>query len=85
MSAVSTPAAEVSVAFVGFVGGWLKQALAPDALFLGGALAAIVVTFFTFLPFFVCILAGGPVVEATHGKLWASQPRCRPSPQPWLG
>jgi chromate transporter len=62
------------VAFVGFVGGWLKQALGPDALFLGGALAAAVVTFFTFLPSFVFILAGGPVVEATHGKLGFTAP-----------
>ena len=62
------------VAFVGFVGGWLKQALGPDALFLGGALAATVVTFFTFLPSFVFILAGGPLVESTHGNLKFSAP-----------
>ena len=62
------------VAFVGFVGGWLKQALGPDALFLGGSLAATVVTFFTFLPSFVFILAGAPVVEATHGKLGFTAP-----------
>ncbi|MDO9251628.1 chromate efflux transporter [Hydrogenophaga sp.] len=62
------------VAFVGFVGGWLQQALGPDALFLGGALAASVVTFFTFLPSFVFILAGGPLVEATHGKLGFTAP-----------
>jgi len=62
------------VAFVGFVGGWLQQALGPDALFLGGALAATVVTFFTFLPSFVFILAGGPLVEATHGKLGFTAP-----------
>jgi chromate transporter len=62
------------VAFVGFVGGWLKQALGPDALFLGGALAATVVTFFTFLPSFVFILAGGPLVEATHGMLGFTAP-----------
>lgn len=62
------------VAFVGFVGGWLKQALGPDALFLGGALAATVVTFFTFLPSFVFILAGGPLVEATHGRLGFTAP-----------
>jgi chromate transporter len=62
------------VAFVGFVGGWLKQVLGPDAMFLGGALAATVVTFFTFLPSFVFILAGGPVVEATHGKLGFTAP-----------
>jgi chromate transporter len=62
------------VAFVGFVGGWLKQVLGPDALFAGGALAATVVTFFTFLPSFVFILAGGPLVEATHGKLGFTAP-----------
>ena len=62
------------VAFVGFVGGWLKQVLGPDALFMGGAVAATVVTFFTFLPSFVFILAGGPLVEATHGKLGFTAP-----------
>ena len=62
------------VAFVGFVGGWLKQVLGPDALFLAGALAATVVTFFTFLPSFVFILAGGPAIEATHGKLGFTAP-----------
>lgn len=62
------------VAFVGFVGGWTKAVLGPDALFLGAALAATVVTFFTFLPSFVFILAGGPLVEATHGKLGFTAP-----------
>ena len=62
------------VAFVGFVGGWTKQVLGPDALVLGGALAATAVTFFTFLPSFVFILAGGPLVEATHGKLKFTAP-----------
>jgi len=62
------------VAFVGFVGGWLKQVLGADSLFLGGAMAATVVTFFTFLPSFLFILAGGPVVESTHGKLGFTAP-----------
>ena len=62
------------VAFVGFVGGWARQVLGPDALFLGAALAATVVTYFTFLPSFVFILAGGPLVEATHGKLGFTAP-----------
>jgi chromate transporter len=62
------------VAFVGFVGGWGKEVLGPDSLFLGAALAAAVVTFFTFLPSFVFILAGGPLVEATHGKLGFTAP-----------
>jgi chromate transporter len=62
------------VAFVGFVGGWARQALGPDALFLGGALAATVVTWFTFLPSFLFILAGGPLVESTHGQLRFTAP-----------
>jgi len=62
------------VAFVGFLGGWSKEVLGPDALFLGAALAATVVTWFTFLPSFVFILAGGPLVEATHGKLQFTAP-----------
>ncbi len=64
----------IVVAFVGFVGGWDRQVLGPDALFLGGALAAAVVSFFTFLPSFVFILAGAPLVEATHGRLGFTAP-----------
>jgi chromate transporter len=62
------------VAFVGFVGGWTRQVLGPDALFAGAALAATVVTWFTFLPSFLFILAGGPLVESTHGKLGFTAP-----------
>jgi len=62
------------VAFVGFLGGWLHQVAGPDALFAGAALGATVATFFTFLPSFVFILAGGPLVEATHGKLGFTAP-----------
>jgi chromate transporter len=62
------------VAFVGFVGGWARQVLGPETLFAGAALAACVATFFTFLPSFVFILAGGPLVESTHGKLGFTAP-----------
>jgi len=62
------------VAFVGFVGGWGQQVLGPEALFLGAALAATTVTWFTFLPSFLFILAGGPLVESTHGKLQFTAP-----------
>lgn len=62
------------VAFVGFVGGWTKQVLGPDALFAGAALAATVATWFTFLPSFLFILAGGPLVESTHGNLRFTAP-----------
>jgi chromate transporter len=66
------------VAFVGFVGGWNSSDLAAwlgaDQRFAAGALAAVVVTWFTFLPSFVFILAGGPLVEATHGDLKFTAP-----------
>jgi chromate transporter len=62
------------VAFVGFVGGWTKALFGPDALFAAGAAAAAVVTLFTFLPSFVFILLGGPLVEATHGELKFTAP-----------
>ena len=62
------------VAFVGFVGGWTQQVLGPDSVAAGGALAATVVTFFTFLPSFVFILLGGPLVESTHRNLKFTAP-----------
>ena len=62
------------VAFVGFVGGWTRALAGPDALFSAGAAAAAVVTFFTFLPSFVFILLGGPLVETTHGELKFTAP-----------
>ena len=54
------------VAFVGFVGGWTQSGLGPDAQATAGMVAATVVTFFTFLPSFVFIFLGGPLVETTH-------------------
>jgi len=62
------------VAFVGFVGGWTKAVFGSDALFLSGAAAATVVTFFTFLPSFFFILLGAPFIESTHGKLQFTAP-----------
>jgi chromate transporter len=57
------------VVFVAFLGGYSKALLGPEALLMSGSLAAVLVTWFTFLPSFVLILAGGPLVESTHGKL----------------
>ncbi len=62
------------VAFVGFVGGWTRQLFGPESLALAGVAAAGVVTFFTFLPSFMFILAGGPLVESTHGQLRFTAP-----------
>ena len=62
------------VAFVGFVGGYVKAVFGPDAPFLAGAVAAALVTWFTFLPSFLFILGGGPLVESTHGELRFTAP-----------
>jgi len=62
------------VSIVGFIGGWSQALLGPDALLLAGALAATVATFFTFLPSFVFIFLGGPLIESTHGKLQFTAP-----------
>jgi len=62
------------VAFVGFVGGYVKAIFGPDSLFLAGATAATLVTWFTFLPSFLFILAGGPMIEATHHDLKFTAP-----------
>ena len=62
------------VAFVGFVGGYVKQLFGPDALFLAGAMAACLVTWFTFLPSFIFILVGGPLIESTHNEIRFTAP-----------
>jgi len=62
------------VAFVGFVGGWSKEIFGPDALLMAGAAGASIATLFTFLPSFLFILLGGPLVEATRGDVKFTAP-----------
>lgn len=62
------------VAFVGFVGGYVKAVFGPDMLFLAGAVAASIVTWFTFLPSFIFIFAGAPFIETTHNDLKFTAP-----------
>jgi chromate transporter len=57
------------VAYIGFVGAWTKALFGPDALAAAGIAGAGVATFFTFLPSFVFILVGAPLVESTHGDI----------------
>jgi chromate transporter len=62
------------VAFVGFIGGYVQPAFGAEHAFAAGALAATLVTWFTFLPSFLFILAGGPLVESTHNELKFTAP-----------
>jgi chromate transporter len=55
------------VAFVGFIGGWTQPVWGPESLVLAGITGASVATYFTFLPSFLFILIGAPLIEATHG------------------
>ena len=53
----------IVVAFVGVLGGWHAAGSLAYAL-----LAGLVVVWFTFLPSFLFILVGGPLVESSRGE-----------------
>jgi chromate transporter len=54
------------VAFVGFLGGWNHVVFGADSVLLAAMMGASVATFFTFLPSFLFIFLGGPLVEASR-------------------
>jgi chromate transporter len=60
------------VTWVGYLGGATKGAFGNPIV--SGLAGAAVATFFTFLPSFLFILAGGPLVEATRGELRFTAP-----------
>jgi chromate transporter len=60
------------VTWVGYLGGVSKSVFANPVA--AGVAGAAVATFFTFLPSFLFILAGGPLVEATRGELKFTAP-----------
>ncbi|MGA8513352.1 MAG: chromate efflux transporter [Burkholderiaceae bacterium] len=69
------------VAFIGYVGQAqeaLRSAAATGLPGTGavwlGAIGACIATWFTFLPSFIFILMGGPLIETTHGKLGFTAP-----------
>ncbi|MDY7574333.1 chromate efflux transporter [Actimicrobium sp. CCI2.3] len=62
------------VAFVGFVGGWTKELFGAQHLLVAGVIGAFVATWFTFLPSFIFILAGGPLVESTRDNIRLTAP-----------
>jgi chromate transporter len=64
----------MGVAFVGFIGAYVSQVFGPGQVLLARAVAAALVTWFTFLSSFLFILAGGPLVEATHHEIRFTAP-----------
>jgi len=57
------------VAFVGFVGAWTDAAQHSLNPLTAGIFGGVTATYFTFLPSFVFIFLGAPLVEATRGNL----------------
>jgi chromate transporter len=62
------------VTFVGFLGGWQSLAITPGSEYVWGIIGAFVATYFTFLPSFLFIFAGAPLIESTHGNLKFTAP-----------
>ena len=60
------------VTWVGYLGGVAKGVF--DNPVAAGLAGAAVATFFTFLPSFLFILTGGPLVEATRGEIRFTAP-----------
>lgn len=54
------------VCFVAFIGASTQGFLGAEHRYLAGVCAAVLVTWFTFLPSFIFVLAGAPFIEATH-------------------
>jgi chromate transporter len=61
------------VTWIGYLGGVAKDVVTGNPV-AGGLLGAATATFFTFLPSFLFILVGGPLVEATRGEIKFTAP-----------
>lgn len=61
------------VTYVGFVAGWSIETW-QQSPFLSATFAASIVTFFTFLPSFLFVLIGAPLIETTHNQLKFTAP-----------
>lgn len=62
------------VTFVGFVGGWTQPYLGVNSVLISAILAACIVTFYTFLPSFMLIFLGAPLIESTQNNLKLTAP-----------
>lgn len=71
----STPGPLIMVVtFVAFIGAYTQQVLGAELTFVAGAMAASIVTWFTFLPSFIFIFAGAPLIETTHKNVSFTAP-----------
>jgi len=71
----STPGPLIMVvAFVGYLGAYAQPVLTGLSAYGSAALGAVVATWFTFLPSFIFILGGGPLVEHTQNQLRFTAP-----------
>ena len=71
----STPGPLIMVvAFVGYLGAYVQPVLTGLSAYGSAALGAAVATWFTFLPSFIFILGGGPLVEHTQNQLRFTAP-----------
>ena len=71
----TTPGPLIMVlAFVGFVAAYAQALLGLGREWQAGAVAACLVTWFTFLPSFIFIFAGAPMIETTHRQLSLTAP-----------
>jgi chromate transporter len=71
----STPGPLIMVvAFVGFVAGWQAEIFGPGLLLWAGIAGASVACFFTFLPSFLFIFLGAPLVEASRSEMRLTAP-----------
>jgi chromate transporter len=62
------------VTFVGFLAGCNQLPITTETALISGIAGAITVTYFTFLPSFLLILAGGPLVESSRNNLKFTAP-----------
>ena len=60
--------------FVGFVGAYTRAIFGLEHLLMAGIVAGLLVTWFTFLPSFIFILMGAPLIETTHRQLKFTAP-----------
>lgn len=70
----STPGPLIMVVtFVAFVAGYQNLMLGTDQALMAGLVAALVVTWVSFLPSFIFVLAGAPLIERTqHLPNWSA-------------